>query len=165
LLFLYDFEFDCFLCQATAFAEHIALGALTSEFAAERRRLEGRIKRLRTQHTEVVWDKSVAKNKSRNLMEKLSAAETEKEDLARRLAAKKEDADRACAEAQATRAKAKLTRAEANLALQRVAEAEANHRSLRGYLDKAEVSTRTEVDRARALLVDVPAAWCAYRPL
>jgi multidrug efflux pump subunit AcrA (membrane-fusion protein) len=106
-----------------------------------------------------VWDKSAAENKSRNLMEKLSAAEAEKEDHGRRLAAKKEDADKGCTEAQAARADAKLARAEANLALQRATEAEARHRSLRGYLDKAEASTRTEVDRARALLVD------AYRQL
>jgi chromosome segregation ATPase len=133
--------------------------ALTSEFAAERRRLEGRIERLRTQHTEAVRDKSAAKNKSRNLMDKLSAAEAEKEELGRWLATEKEDADKACAEAQVARADAKLARADASLALQRVAEAKANHRSLRGYLDKAEASTRTGVDRACALLVD------AYGPL
>jgi chromosome segregation ATPase len=132
-------NFDSFLCQAAAFAEHIASGALTSEFAAERRRLEGRIDRLRTQCIEAVRDKSAAENKSRNLTEKLSAAEAEKEDLARRLAAEKEDADRACAEAQAARV-------EANLTLQRAAEAESSHRGLRGYLDKAEASTRTGVD-------------------
>jgi hypothetical protein len=85
-------------------------------------------------------------------MEKLSAAEAEKEDLSRRLAAEKEDADKACAKAQAARV-------EANLALQRAAEAEASHRSLRSYLDKAEASTRTEVDRAHVLLMD------AYRQL
>jgi hypothetical protein len=79
-------------------------------------------------------------------MEKLSAAEAEKEDLGRRLATEKKDADRACAEAQATRAEAKLARAEVNLALQHAAEAESSHRRLRGYLDKAESSTRTEVD-------------------
>ena len=95
-------------------------------------------------------DKSAMENKSRNLMDKLSAAEAKKEELGRRLAAKKEDADKACAEAQATCADAKLARTEASLALQRAAEAEANHRSLRGYLDKAEASTRTEVDRVRA---------------
>jgi chromosome segregation ATPase len=48
LLFFYDFEFDSFLCQTAAFAEHIVSGALTSEFAAERRWLEGRIEHLRT---------------------------------------------------------------------------------------------------------------------
>jgi uncharacterized protein (DUF3084 family) len=69
------------------------------EFAANRRRLEGRIERLWMQHTEAVRDKSVAENKSRNLMDKLSAAEAKKEELGRRLAAEKEDADKACAEA------------------------------------------------------------------
>jgi hypothetical protein len=38
-------------------------------------------------------------NKSHNLMEKLSVAEAEKEDLGRRLAAEKEDANKAFAEA------------------------------------------------------------------
>jgi hypothetical protein len=51
LLFFHDCEFDGLLCLAAAFAEHVASGALTSEFAAERRRLEGRIERLRAQHT------------------------------------------------------------------------------------------------------------------
>jgi hypothetical protein len=132
-------------------------GALTSEFAAERRRLEGRIERLRAQHTEAVQDKSAAENKTRKLKEKLTTAEAEKEDLGRQLAAEKEDANRACAEAQGARAEAKLARAEANLANQRAAEAD--HSSMRGCLDRAEASTRTEVDRAHALLVD------AYRQL
>jgi hypothetical protein len=76
-----------FLCQATAFAEHIASGVMTAEFATKRRRLEGRIEHLRTQHTEAVRDKSAVENRSRNLLEKLSAVEAEKEDLGRRLAA------------------------------------------------------------------------------
>jgi hypothetical protein len=80
-------------------------------------------------------------------MEKLTAAEAEKEDLGRWLVVEKEDADRARPEAQAIRA-------EANLALQRATDAESGHRSLCGYLDKAEASTHTGVDRAHALLVD-----------
>ena len=56
---------------------------LTSEFVAKRRRLEGWIERLRMQHTEAVRVKSVVENKSRNLMEKLSAVEAETEDLGR----------------------------------------------------------------------------------
>jgi hypothetical protein len=72
-------------------------------------------------------------------MEKLLAAEAEKEDLGRRLAVEKEDVDRARAEAQPARA-------EANLALQRASNAESGHRSLCGYLDKAEASTRIGVD-------------------
>jgi chromosome segregation ATPase len=68
-----------------AFAECIASGALTSKFSTERRRLEGRIERLRTQHMEAVRDKSMVENRSRNLLEKLTAAEAENEDLSRRL--------------------------------------------------------------------------------
>jgi 3-phenylpropionate/cinnamic acid dioxygenase small subunit len=89
--------------QAAAFADHVASGALTLEFAAERQRLEGRIERLLTQHTEAVRDKSAAENKSRRLMEKLAAAEAEKENLSRQLVAEKKDTNRACAEAQAVR--------------------------------------------------------------
>jgi hypothetical protein len=46
-----------------------------------------------------MWDKSAAKSKSHWLMDKLSAAEVEKEELGCRLAAEKEDAYKACAEA------------------------------------------------------------------
>jgi hypothetical protein len=66
-----------------AFAEHIASDALTLEFAAERRRLEGRIECLQAQHIEVVRDRSATENKSRKLKEKLTATEAEKEDLDR----------------------------------------------------------------------------------
>jgi hypothetical protein len=48
---------------------------------------------------EAVRDKSATENRSRNLLEKLSAAEAEKEDLGRWLAAEKEDAEKARAEA------------------------------------------------------------------
>jgi hypothetical protein len=85
-----------------------------------------------------VRDKSATENKSRNLMEKLSTTEAEKEELCRRLAAEKEDADRA-------RVKAQAARAEANLTLNRATDAESVHRRLHGYLDKAEASTRTGV--------------------
>ena len=85
-----------FSWQAAAFADHVASGALTSEFAAERQLLEGRIEHLRAQHTEVVRDKSAAENKSHRLTEKLAAAEAE-ENLRRQLAAERKDANRACA--------------------------------------------------------------------
>ena len=58
-----------------------------------------------------------AENRSRNLLEKLTAAEAEKEDLGRRLAVEREDAEEARAEAQAARA-------EASLALKRATDAE-----------------------------------------
>jgi chromosome segregation ATPase len=35
-----------FSWQAAAFADHVASGALTLEFAAERQRLKGRVERL-----------------------------------------------------------------------------------------------------------------------
>ena len=88
-----------FSWQAAAFADHVASGALTSEFAAERQRLEGRIECLRAQHTEAARDKSATENKSRGLMERLSPVEAEKVDLSRRLAAKKRDANKAYVEA------------------------------------------------------------------
>ena len=81
------------------------------------------------------------------MLEKLSTAEAKKEDLGRWLAAEKEDADRARAEAQAARA-------EANFALKRATDAKSGHRSLCGYLDKAEASTRTGLDRAHVLLME-----------
>jgi hypothetical protein len=141
--------------QATAFVDHVALGALTSKFAAERQRLEGRIECLRTQHTEEVRDKSAVENKSRRLKEKLAAAEAEKADLGRQLAAERRDANRACAEAQVAQTEAKLVRAEASLARQRTEEMETSLNSLRDRLDKAEASTRTEVDRTHAQLMNV----------
>jgi chromosome segregation ATPase len=113
-----------FWCQATAFTERVASGALTLEFAIKRRRLEGRIERLRTQHTEAVRDKSVTENKSRNLLEKLSVAEKEMENLSRRLAEEKEGAKRARAEAQAACAEADAARAKADFALKRAADKE-----------------------------------------
>ena len=108
-----------FSWQAAAFTDHVASGALTLEFAAKRQRLVGRIELLRAQHTDDVRDKSAAENKSHRLMERLAAAEAEKEDLRHQLAEERRDANRACAEAQAAQAKAKLARAEASLARQR----------------------------------------------
>ena len=101
------------------------------EFAAERQRLESRVERLRAQHTEAVWDKSAAENKSRRLAEKLAAAVVDKEDLSRQLAAERRNANRACAEAQAAQTEAKLARAEASLTHQRAEEFEARLISLR----------------------------------
>jgi chromosome segregation ATPase len=148
-----------FSWQAAAFADHVASGALTSEFAAERQRLEGRIERLRAQHTDAVRDKSAAENKSRRLTERLAAAEAEKKDLRRQLALERKDANRACAEAQAAQAEAKLARAEASLACQRAEEMETRLCGLHDCLDKTEASTRTEVEQTHTQLVD------AYREL
>jgi chromosome segregation ATPase len=127
------------LCQAVAFTERIASGALTSEFSAERQRLEGRIESLRLQHTEAIRDKLAAENRIRNLLEKLTVAEADKEDLSRRLAAEREDAEKARAEPQAAHA-------EASLALKHATDAESGLRSLCGYIDRAEASTHAGVD-------------------
>jgi hypothetical protein len=148
-----------------AFAERIASGALTSEFAVERRRLEGRIERLRTQHTEAVRDKSAAENKSRNLMDKLSATEAEKEEFGHRLAAEKEDADKACVEAQAARANAKLARAKASLALQRAVGGGEPQEPARLAGQGGGVYPHRGGPSACAARGRVPAAWCAYGPL
>jgi hypothetical protein len=139
--------------------ERIASGALTLEFAAERRRLEGRIERLRTQHTEAVWDKLAAENKSCSLLEKLSIVEKAREDLSRRPAEEKAGAEKACAEAQAAHAEAEVVRAEAELALKCAADKESELKSIRSYCEKTEVSTRAGVKRAHTLFVE------AYRKL
>jgi chromosome segregation ATPase len=129
-------------------------GGLTLEFATEKQRLKGRIERLRAQHTNAVWDKSAAENKSRRLTERLAAVEAEKEDLMRELAAERKDTNRVCAEAQAAQAEAKLVRAEASLARQHAEEMETRLYGLRDLLDKMEASTRVEVKRTHTQLVD-----------
>jgi chromosome segregation ATPase len=136
------------LWQAADFADHVASGALTSEFAAE-------IERLRAQHTDVVREKSAAENKSCRLTERLAGAEAEKGDLRRQLVEERRDTNKAIADAQAAQVEAKLARAEASLAHQRAEELEARLNSLRNRVDKTEASTRTEVERTHAQFVDV----------
>ena len=70
------------------------------------------------------------------------------------MAAERKDANRACAEAQDAQAEAKLARAEASLSCQHAEEVETRFCGLRDRLDKAEASTRAEVDRTHAQLVD-----------
>jgi hypothetical protein len=89
----------------------------------------------------------------------LAAVEAEKEDLRRQLALERKDANRACAEAQAAQVEAKLAWAEASLACQHTKEMETRLCGLRDRLDKIEASTRAEVERTHAHLVD------AYREL
>jgi hypothetical protein len=140
------------LCQVTAFAEQVASGVLSPQFISGRRRLEGRIERLCTQHTEAVRDKSSAENKSRNLLERLFAVEKQKEDIGRQLAEEKEDAEKARAEAQAARA-------EAQAAHKRVADVELELKNICGHHERTETSTCAGVERAHTLFVD------AYREL
>jgi riboflavin biosynthesis pyrimidine reductase len=121
--------------------------------------LAAEVERLRAQHTDVVQEKSTAENKSRRLTERLAAAEAEKGDLRWPLVEERRDANKAIADAQAAQAEAKLARAEASLARQRAEELEARLGGLRNHVDKAEASTRVEVERMHAQLVD------AYREL
>jgi flagellar motility protein MotE (MotC chaperone) len=71
-----------------------------SQLRSERRRLEGKIKRLRMQHTKVIRDKSVAENKSQNLLDKMAALEKENQDLDRWLNDEKDVAAEAKTEAE-----------------------------------------------------------------
>jgi hypothetical protein len=151
-----DFDGSLFLCgckshgcllQVADFTDRVASGALTVEFAAE-------VERLRAQHTDAVREKSAAENKSRRLTERLATAEAEKGDLRRQLMEERRDANKAIVDAQAAQAEAKLARAEASLARQRAEELEARLKSLRNRVDKAEASTRAEVERTHAQFVD-----------
>jgi hypothetical protein len=64
------------MCQVAAFAEQVAFGALvdlaTSQLHSEKKQLEDKVERLRTQNTEATRDKSTAKNKCCNLLERLA---------------------------------------------------------------------------------------------
>jgi hypothetical protein len=141
-----------FLWQAAAFANHVASGALTLEFAAE-------IERLQAQHTDVVREKSDVENKSHRLTERLAATEAEKGDLRCQLAEERRDTNKAIVDAQAAQVETKLARAKASLARQRVEELDARLSGLRNHVDKTEALTRVEVERTHAQLVD------AYREL
>jgi hypothetical protein len=138
--------------QAADFADHVASGALNVEFAAE-------VESLRAQHADAVREKSVAKSKSHRLSEKVAAMEAEKVDLWRQLAEERREANKAIADAQAAQAEAKLAGAEGNLARQLAEELEARLAALRSRVDKAEASTRAEIERTHAQFVD------AYREL
>jgi hypothetical protein len=136
----------CF-CQAADFTDHVASGALTADVAAE-------VKRLRVQHTDAVREKSTAESKNCRLAEKVATLEAEKTDLRRQLVEERREANQAIAEAQAAQAEAKVAWAEGSLASQRAEEWEVRFNALRGRVDKAEASTRSEVERTLAQLVD-----------
>jgi FtsZ-binding cell division protein ZapB len=136
----------CF-CQAADFANRVASGALTADVAAE-------VKRLRAQHTDAVREKSAAESKNRSLAEKVAALEAEKTDLWRQLVEERREANQAISEAQDAQAEDKVARAEGSLASQRAEEWEARFNALRGRMDKAEASTRSEVEQMLTQLVD-----------
>jgi hypothetical protein len=136
----------CF-CQEADFADHVASGVLTVDVAAK-------VESLRAQHADAVREKSVVESKNRRLAEKVAALEAEKMDLWRRLVEERREANQAIAEAQAARAEAKVVRAENSLASQRAEELKARFNALRSHVDKAEASTRSEVERTHAQFVD-----------
>jgi hypothetical protein len=125
----------------------VASGALTTDVSAE-------VERLKAQHADAVREKSAAESKSRRLAEKVAALEAEKTDLRRQLVEERREANQAIAEVQAAQAKAKLARAEGSLASQRAEEWEVRFNALRICVEKVEASTRSEVERTRAQLVD-----------
>jgi seryl-tRNA synthetase len=135
------------MCQASDFADLVASGALTADVADE-------VELLRAQHADAVQEKLAAKSKSRRLSEKVAAMEAEKTDLWRQLAEERREANKAITDAQAAQVEAKVARAEGSLARQRAEELEARFDTLRNHVDKAETSTRVEVERTHAQFVD-----------
>jgi chromosome segregation ATPase len=150
-----DFDVCCFpeglglmgLCQAADFADHVASGVLTADVAAK-------VESLRAQHADAVREKSAAESKNRRLAEKVAAMEAEKTDLRRQLVEERREANHAIAEAQTECAEAKVARAESSLASQHAEELEARYNALRGRVDKAKASTRSEVERTHAQFMD-----------
>jgi hypothetical protein len=112
------------------------------------------VERLRAQHADAVREKSAAESKNHRLTEKVAAMEAEKTDLRRQLAEERREANKAIADAQATQAEAKVARAKGSLAHQGAEELEERFNGLRGHVDKAESSTRAEVERTHAQFVD-----------
>jgi hypothetical protein len=93
------------------------------------------------------------------LSEKVAAMEAERTDLRRQLVEERRETNKAIADAQAAQAKAKVARVEGSLACQRAEELEVRLNALRNRMDKAEASSRAEVERTHAQFVD------AYREL
>jgi hypothetical protein len=85
--------------------------------------------------------------------------EAEKADLRCQLVEERREVNKAIVDAQAAQAEAKVARAEGSIARQRAEELEARLNALRNCVDKAEASTRAEVERTHAQFVD------AYREL
>jgi chromosome segregation ATPase len=108
------------------------------------------VERLRAQHADAVWEKSAADSKCRKLAEKVAALEGERTDLLRQLVERRE-ANQALAKAQA---EANLARVEGSLASQRAKEWEARFNALQARMERAEASTRSEVERTRKQLMD-----------
>jgi hypothetical protein len=125
----------------------VASGALTAVVSAE-------VERLRAQHADAVREKSAADSKCRKLAEKVGALEGERTKLRRQLAEERREANQALAKAQSAQAEANLARVEGSLARQRAEEWEERFNALQARMERAEASTRSEVERTRKHLMD-----------
>jgi hypothetical protein len=125
----------------------VASRALTADVSAK-------VERLRAQHADAVREKSAADSKCRKLVEKVAALEGERTDLRRQLVEERREANQAIAKAQAAQAEAKLARVEGSLASQHAEEWEVRFNALQARMERAEASTRSEVERTRKQLVD-----------
>jgi chromosome segregation ATPase len=125
----------------------VASGALTVVVSAE-------VERLRAQHADAVQEKSVADSKCRKLAEKVGALEGERTELRRQLAEERREANQALAKAQSAQVEANLARVEGSLARQRTEEWEERFNALQARVERAEASTRSEVERTRKQLMD-----------
>jgi DNA repair exonuclease SbcCD ATPase subunit len=112
------------------------------------------VERLRAQHAEAVREKSAADSKCRKLAEKVAALEGERTELQRQLAKERREANQALAKAQSTQAEANVARVEGSLARQRAEEWEERLNALQARMERAEASTRSEVERTRKQLMD-----------
>jgi hypothetical protein len=125
----------------------VASGSLTAVVSAE-------VERLRAQHAEVVREKSAADSKCRKLAEKVATLEGERTELRHQLAEERREANQALAKAQSAQAEANVAWVEGSLARQRAKEWEERFNALQARLERAEASTRSEVERTRKQLMD-----------
>jgi hypothetical protein len=125
----------------------MASGSLTAVVSAE-------VERLRAQHAEAVREKSAADSKCRKLAEKVAALEGERTELRRQLAEERREANQALAKALSAQKEANLARVEGSLASQCAEEWEEQFNTLQARMERAEASTRWEVERTRKQLMD-----------
>jgi FtsZ-binding cell division protein ZapB len=112
------------------------------------------VERLRAQHADAVREKLAADSKCRKLAEKVATLEGERTDLRRQLVEERKEANQALAKAQSAQAEANLARVEGSLASQHAEEWEGWFNALQGRMERAEASTRLEVERTRKQLMD-----------
>jgi hypothetical protein len=112
------------------------------------------VERLRAQHADAVREKSATDSKCRKLTEKVAALEGERTDLRRQLAEERREANQAIAKAQSSHAEANLAWVEGSIASQRAEEWETRFNALQAHMERAEASTRSEVEWTRKQLMD-----------